>query len=189
MTQNYECVLLMDPALSEEAVQGYHDQVGKIVTDAGGEVTHMQKWGKRRLQYPLGRKNEAFYVLTCFRLESGGGKVIEEFERQVRINDDLLRELTVKVDELKIMDPPPANVGMGRPSMRPVRSPRPYGRPGSETPAVAPAAVAPTEAATADAAPAAAAPAEAAPATEAPAAVEAPAPVEAPASAPEAPSA
>ena len=176
MTQDYECILLLDPALPEEAIQGYHDQVGKIVTDGGGEVTHQQKWGKRRLQYPIDRKNEAFYLLTCFRLASGGGQIVEELERQVRINDDLLRELTVKVPELKIMDPPPANVGMGRPSMRPMRSPRPYGRPGAEAPA-------------ASAAPAAEAPAAA---TEAPAATDAPAPAEAPApeaSAPETPSA
>lgn len=123
MSQNYECVVLLDPSLADDAVQGYMDQFSTILTNAGGEVTHTQMWGKRSLSYPINRKKDAYYFLLCFKMEAGAGPVIEEFERQVRINDNILREMTVKVDKLRIADPPPAKVMLGRAAMRPTTRP------------------------------------------------------------------
>ena len=105
MAYNYECALLMDPTLPDETVRGYLDQFSKNITDRGGEVVHVQTWGKRRLEYPIEGHNEAIYAFLYFRIENAGELIIE-LERQVRINENLLREMTVKVPELKITQPP-----------------------------------------------------------------------------------
>ena len=103
MAQNYECVLLLTPTLSDEAVQGYQDLFSKIITDNNGEVVHVQRAPKRRLEYAIGKQREAVFVIFYFRADSVG-LMAQEFERQIRINDDLLREMTVKVPELRVID-------------------------------------------------------------------------------------
>jgi small subunit ribosomal protein S6 len=105
MAYNYECALLMDPKLSDDAVRGYLDQFSKNITDRGGEVVHVQTWGKRRLEYSIEGRNDAIYAFLYFRIKEAG-ELVAEFERQVRINDNLLREMTVRVPELKITQPP-----------------------------------------------------------------------------------
>ncbi len=135
MAQNYECVLLLDPTLPDEKVQSYVDQFSKIVTAAGGEITQTQPWGKRRMQYQIKRHSEAHYVLLCFKLETPSAAVVNEFERQVRINDDLLREMTVKTDKLRVMDPPAALSTLGS---RPASRLRTGGRPDRRGPGMRP---------------------------------------------------
>ncbi len=130
MTQIYETVLLMHPTLDDDGVETYQEQFSKIITDGGGEILHAQKWGKRRLQYPIARQTEAFYILICFKMDAkDGGAVVEEFERQVRINDELLREMTVKVKAAKVMDPPTEGIVFGRGGPRFGRGAPPSGRP------------------------------------------------------------
>lgn len=103
MAQNYECVLLLNPTLSEEAIQGYQDQFSKLIVGINGEVLHVQRSNKRRLEYVIGKQREAVFLIFYFRAEKIGS-VVQEFERQVRINDDLLREMTVKVPEFKVIE-------------------------------------------------------------------------------------
>jgi small subunit ribosomal protein S6 len=105
MAQNYECAILMDPGLSDEQVQAYLTSFSKLITDRGGEVVHTQVWGKRRLEYPVEARNEAIYAFLYFRMITAGDLVVE-MERQVRIQENLLREMTVRVPELKIKEAP-----------------------------------------------------------------------------------
>jgi small subunit ribosomal protein S6 len=116
MAQNYECVILLNPTLTDEAVQGYIGQFSKLITDRNGEVVHVQSWGKRRLEYVIGKQREAIYVILYFRVDAAGN-LVEDFERLVRITDELLREMTVKVPELRILETPPREGSqMSRPS-------------------------------------------------------------------------
>ncbi|MFP4381515.1 MAG: 30S ribosomal protein S6 [Candidatus Sumerlaeia bacterium] len=105
MAQNYECALLMDPSLSEDQVSTHLDNFSQQITDRGGEIVHKQVWGQRRLEYPIKGRSEAIYSFLYFRMDSAQN-LVDEFERQVRIQDTLLRELTVKVSELKIVEAP-----------------------------------------------------------------------------------
>ncbi|MFW6286598.1 MAG: 30S ribosomal protein S6 [Candidatus Sumerlaeota bacterium] len=128
MIKNYECVLLMDPSLSDEEVESYKEQFTKIIENADGQMAHSQDWGRRRMAYSIGEHTDARYVLLCFVAGNRAGEIVEEFMRQVRINDQLLRAETIKVDEIRKMDPPPANLQLGRRPPRPRRSaPRPSG--------------------------------------------------------------
>jgi small subunit ribosomal protein S6 len=137
MAQNYEFVLLLDPDLPQSRVQEYQDQFSKIITDHDGEVVHIQTWGRKRLEYQIVRRKEAIFVIFYFRMETVSAKPIEEFERQVRINDDLLRGMTVKVPELKILNLPAAESARdGRAASSPSTASAPRGESQAETPQV-----------------------------------------------------
>lgn len=104
MAQNYECVLLLKPTLTDEIVQGYLDQFSKIITDNQAELLHVQRSKKRKLEYEIAGHREAIFAIFYFRTAKGAGAIIQELERQVRIVEDMMREMTVKVPELRIID-------------------------------------------------------------------------------------
>lgn len=136
MAQNYECALLLHPDLNEDQVQSYLEHFSKEITDRNGEVVHTQVWGKRPLEYTIAREDHAIYAFLYFRMESAGD-LVEEFERQVRIQDELLREMTVKVPELKIKEAPTSEsrfTESARLSASSRRGGRPGGRPSSRPP-------------------------------------------------------
>ena len=92
----YEVVFIVDPSTQDEALTGLTDGLSRIVTDQGGTVTKNEVMGRRQLAYKIGRSNEGIYVL--FEVE-GTGKEIAELERRMRVSDQVLRYLTVRVDE------------------------------------------------------------------------------------------
>ncbi len=92
----YEVVFIVDPSTQDEALTGLTDGLSRIVTDQGGTVTKNEVMGRRQLAYKIGRSNEGIYVL--FEVE-GTGKEIAELERRMRVSDQVMRYLTVRVDE------------------------------------------------------------------------------------------
>lgn len=92
----YEVVFIVDPSTQEEDLTRLTDGFRGIITDQGGTVTKSEVMGRRQLAYRIGRSNEGIYVL--FEVE-GTGKEIAELERRMRVNDQVMRYLTVRVDE------------------------------------------------------------------------------------------
>jgi small subunit ribosomal protein S6 len=92
----YEVVFIVDPDTSEEDLTRLTENLRAIVTDQGGVVAKSEVMGRRQLAYKVGRKNEGVYVL--FEIE-GTGREIAELERRMRVSDQVLRYLTVRVDE------------------------------------------------------------------------------------------
>jgi len=92
----YEVVFIVDPATPEEDLTRLTDTMQQIVTDQGGNVVRREVMGRRQLAYKIGRANEGIYVL--FEVE-GTGREIAELERRMRVSDQVLRYLTVRVDE------------------------------------------------------------------------------------------
>lgn len=92
----YEVVFIVDPSTQDEALTGLTDGLSRIVTEQGGTVTRNEVMGRRQLAYRIGRSNEGIYVL--FEVE-GTGKEIAELERRMRVSDQVMRYLTVRVDE------------------------------------------------------------------------------------------
>lgn len=92
----YEVVFIVDPSMQEEDLTRLTDGLRGIVTDQGGTVTKSEVMGRRQLAYRIGRSNEGIYVL--FEVE-GTGREIAELERRMRVNDQIMRYLTVRVDE------------------------------------------------------------------------------------------
>jgi small subunit ribosomal protein S6 len=92
----YEVVFIVDPDTSEEDLKRLTENLSNIVTERGGNITKNETMGRRQLAYKVGRKNEGIYVL--FEIEGTGGE-IAELERRMRVSDQVLRYLTVRVDE------------------------------------------------------------------------------------------
>ena len=92
----YEVIFIVDPDTQEEEMTRLTTNLSGVVTDQGGTVTRNEVLGRRQLAYRIGRKNEGVYVL--FEVE-GTGREIAELERRMRVNDAIMRYMTVRVDE------------------------------------------------------------------------------------------
>ncbi|HVF55590.1 MAG TPA: 30S ribosomal protein S6 [Pyrinomonadaceae bacterium] len=92
----YEVVFIIDPDTADEDITRLTDNLQHIITDQGGTVTKTENMGRRNLAYRVGRKNDGVYML--FEIE-GTGREIAELERRMRVSDQVMRYLTVRVDE------------------------------------------------------------------------------------------
>ncbi len=95
----YELVYIIDTAVEDEARKALIDRFNGIITEAGGTVDKVEEWGKRRLAYAIDYKTEGYYVLVNF---SSGADLPLELERNMKINDKVLRYQTIRVLERKV---------------------------------------------------------------------------------------
>lgn len=94
--RTYEVMYIVDPETPADKLTKLNEAVGKLIEKEGGTVVRMDDGGKRTLAYPIQKKTEGFYVL--FEIE-GSGQEIAELERRMRVNDMIIRFITVRVDE------------------------------------------------------------------------------------------
>jgi small subunit ribosomal protein S6 len=94
--RQYEVVFIVDPTAEEAEVTSLTENLKQIATDQGGTVTKAESMGKRQLAYEILHKTEGNFVLLEIE---GSGKEIAELERRMRVNDRIIRYLTVRVDE------------------------------------------------------------------------------------------
>jgi small subunit ribosomal protein S6 len=92
----YEVMFIIDTDTGADDVTRLTENLQQTITDLGGTITRNEDMGRRTLAYPINRKNEGIYVL--FEVEGTGGE-IAELERRMRVNDQVLRYITVRVDE------------------------------------------------------------------------------------------
>ncbi len=94
--RTYELMFIVDVKTTDEDVTNLNTSLQQIITDQGGTVTKQEDMGRRQLAYPIGRQTEGHYVL--FEID-GSGREIAELERRMRVNDQVIRYMTVRVDE------------------------------------------------------------------------------------------
>ena len=94
----YEHVFLARQDLSQAQVDALAASATEIVEQAEGKVTKTETWGLKNLAFKIDRNRKAHFVLLNI---DAPGTVIAELERQSRINEDVIRYLTVRVDELE----------------------------------------------------------------------------------------
>jgi small subunit ribosomal protein S6 len=92
----YENLFIVRPDVTEEEIDLLIEQMSKNVTSTGGTVDKVDKWGKRRLAYRVEKQREGSYVLLQFTAEPS---VVKEFERRMRVQDSVIKFLTVRIDE------------------------------------------------------------------------------------------
>ena len=92
----YEELFIVRPDATEEEVDGIIEPLRGVVTNAGGTVEKTEKWGVRRLAYRVEKRNEGFYVLLQF---ASNPEVVKEVERRLRVNDAVMKFITVRIDE------------------------------------------------------------------------------------------
>jgi small subunit ribosomal protein S6 len=100
----YETVFVGDPNLTDEEIDGIVGLVDQITVSAGGKVLKTEKWGKRRLAYAIGHREEGIYVLMTLECP---GTLVKEIDRRYRMNDRILRHLTVRVEDESQLGPSP----------------------------------------------------------------------------------
>ena len=94
--RNYELVLILNPEIADENVGAVNERVGQWVSAGGGEVVSTNPWGRRRLAYPIREQREGNYIVTQLRIAP---KATAELERNLRLADDILRHLLIRLEE------------------------------------------------------------------------------------------
>ena len=92
--RDYELVLIISPEVVEEKFDATVENVNRFITENGGTVSNVERWGKRRLAYPIEHYAEGNYVLAHFSLKPELGK---ELEASLQISEEVLRHLLIKL--------------------------------------------------------------------------------------------
>lgn len=96
--RKYELMLAINPQLEEEELTSLIEKVKKIISKEKGEVTNINKWGKRRLAYEIKDFTEAIYVVMKFNIDELS---ISEFERVLKLEEKIIRYLLTLQKEEK----------------------------------------------------------------------------------------
>ena len=94
--RHYEIVVLVHPDQSDQ-VPAMIDRYKKVVSDAKGSMHRLEDWGRRPLAYPIDKLHKAHYVLMNLECDNDA---LSELERLFRFNDAVLRNLTIRTDEV-----------------------------------------------------------------------------------------
>jgi small subunit ribosomal protein S6 len=95
-SRQYELVYIITPEASEQEVADLHTQIEQIVQRYGGTFDKTENWGRRKLAYEIGHHREGTYVVETI---TGSGELMKEIDRRLRVIDQVIRHLVVRVDE------------------------------------------------------------------------------------------
>ncbi len=94
--RSYEMMMILNSQLDEEAIEAILEKATSIIISKNGEITKVEKWGKRRLAYEVKGTTEGFYVVIEFVADN---EATVEVERVLKITEEVLRFLLVRKDE------------------------------------------------------------------------------------------
>ncbi|MFH1624986.1 MAG: 30S ribosomal protein S6 [Pseudomonadota bacterium] len=97
----YETVFIADADISEEDVDYITERVSGIVRDFNGKLLKIEKWGRKKLAYAVKKRTKGYYFLLSFL---GDHTLTTELERILKLDDRILKYLTVKVDKHTELD-------------------------------------------------------------------------------------
>lgn len=92
---NYELVYILQADLDEATLTGAVDAIEALIKNTKGEIVKVDKWGKRRLAYPIRKLREGYYVFITFQMEP---LEIVNLKRALGYNEQVLRYIVVRVD-------------------------------------------------------------------------------------------
>ena len=94
--RTYELVYIVTPEATEELITSIHEQVEQTTQRMGGSLSKTENWGRRKLAYEIKRQKEGVYVLEVIE---GTGELMKELDRRLKVVDQVIRHLVVRVDE------------------------------------------------------------------------------------------
>lgn len=94
--RKYETFFIMDPDLTDEVNTVVDEKLKSIVGANGGTVLNYVPWGKKKLAYPVKKRTRGHYVLMEY---AGGARLVAELERNMRLDERVLKFITVKLDD------------------------------------------------------------------------------------------
>ncbi len=95
----YEHVVIARQDISPQQAEALNDQLKHLVEEQGGHVAKIEYWGLRNLTYRIKKNRKGHYSLLAL---DAPAPAVKELERQLSINEDVLRYLTVRVEELDL---------------------------------------------------------------------------------------
>ncbi|MDK9694080.1 MAG: 30S ribosomal protein S6 [Sulfurimonas sp.] len=93
--RHYENLVIVKPTLTAEEIQANISAIEEVITSNGGEIAARDAMGMRKLAYPLGKNERGYFHVIYYSVAPAA---INEIERRFRINEDLLRFVTIKYD-------------------------------------------------------------------------------------------
>jgi small subunit ribosomal protein S6 len=96
MNRTYELMFIVRPDMLDDDLDKLVSTLESAVTTAGGAVKNVERMGKRRLAYAVRRFHDGIYILLTVE---GGGAVVHELERRLRVTEPVIKFLTVRIDE------------------------------------------------------------------------------------------
>jgi len=96
--RQYELIYILPPETTEQQVTELHEQIEAIVTRLKGQIEKTENWGRRKLAYEIGHFKEGVYGLEVI---NGGGELMKEIDRRLKVMDLVIRHMVVRVDEEK----------------------------------------------------------------------------------------
>jgi len=103
---SYESIFIVPADCSTQRIEDMIEKVKNLITSKGGQVTKIDKWGRKRLSYPIRRNREGFYVFISF--DTTVSSLVAEISQIYRVSDDIIRHMTVKAPEASPVPPPSA---------------------------------------------------------------------------------
>jgi small subunit ribosomal protein S6 len=94
--RTYELVYIVTPDATEEQIAAIHEQVEQTTQKMGGSLVKTDNWGRRKLAYEIQHQKEGVYILETIE---GTGELMKELDRRLKVVDQVLRQLIVRVDE------------------------------------------------------------------------------------------
>jgi len=94
--RDYELVVILSPELAEEDIPAAIDRLSQLIADRGGEVKDIDRWGRRKLAYPINKHLEGNYLVTQVRLDPNR---TSDVEAGLRISEEVLRHLLLRVGD------------------------------------------------------------------------------------------
>lgn len=91
----YEIMYIIRPDVDEETQKAVVERFNNILTDNGAEIEKVTEMGKRRLAYEIENYKEGIYMVINFQ---GDSKAINEFDRQAKFSDDIIRHMAIRED-------------------------------------------------------------------------------------------
>ncbi|MGL5279734.1 MAG: 30S ribosomal protein S6 [Cetobacterium sp.] len=93
--KKYELMFIINPTILEEGRENVIAKVNNILTVAGATILKSEKWGERKLAYPIDKKKTGFYVLTTLEMD---GTKLTEVESKLNITEEVMRYIVIKND-------------------------------------------------------------------------------------------
>lgn len=93
--RQYESTYIMNAALEDGEIETLIQRVSDFITEHGGNIIELNKWGRRRLAYPIKKKYNGFYVYMVFE---SAAEMVPQLERFYTLDDSIMRHLTLQLD-------------------------------------------------------------------------------------------
>ncbi|MEJ5350606.1 MAG: 30S ribosomal protein S6 [Melioribacteraceae bacterium] len=97
--KSYESVVIINAALEDEQIEATISRLQEVITTHGGEIFDIDRWGRKRLAYPIQKAKSGYYVIFRFNAPTN---LISILERSLRLDENVIRYLTIALDKFAL---------------------------------------------------------------------------------------